>query len=187
MHFERESTVGNLDVAARVADGQSKGRRGCMKFPPFGVTMWAEEQSGCPFRGSYFMDWVVRKASLQLAMPRIRCASCGFIFRISASVWPPPDYTLRDPRIRANAPAAAASVKRYLIAVAVMVSSLACCRRQPAPAAVGVTINPHLPSAPTEGTEPWQAHRPRGDSTLDGGTSAGLGPGDDKACILSVR
>lgn len=80
----RKPTKRDFDIASNIANVQPERRRGGVKLPPKALSLTSSPRVG--------MASEMGKPHLappdQLASPRMRCASAGFIFRISSSRTP---------------------------------------------------------------------------------------------------
>jgi hypothetical protein len=81
----RKPTKGDFDIASNIANMQPERRRGGVKLPPkaLGLTSSPRGAGTASEMGKPHLA-----PPDQLASPRMRCASAGFIFRISSSRTP---------------------------------------------------------------------------------------------------
>ncbi len=81
----RKPTKGDFDIASNIANMESERRRGGLKFPPKALSL-TSSPTGPGVAAAMGKPHLAPPD--QLASPRMRCASAGFIFRISSSRTP---------------------------------------------------------------------------------------------------
>ncbi len=81
----RKPTKGDFDIASNIANMEPERRRGGLKFPPKALSL-TSSPTGPGVAAAMGKPHLAPPD--QLASPRMRCASAGFIFRISSSRTP---------------------------------------------------------------------------------------------------
>ena len=81
----RKPTKGDFDIASNIANMEPERRRGGLKFQPKALSLISNARGPGVASG---MGKPHLAPPDQLASPRMRCASAGFIFRISSSRTP---------------------------------------------------------------------------------------------------